>query len=319
MGWLTAPPASQADLAKRFGERIARARTDHDILVMPGAYDGLSALLAARAGFEALYLSGAAYTASRGWPDLGLVTSTEMADRAKDLVRACGLPVLVDIDTGYGGVLQVTRAAREMVEAGVAAVQIEDQEMPKKCGHLNGKRLVSAQEMCEKIVALKETAPSLVVVARTDARAVEGLDAAIRRAERYGATGADALFVEALENPREFTEVSAALTRPLLANMTEFGKTPLVTAREFADWGYSMVIFPVSALRVAARAYGELFEEIRRTGTQAGRIDRMQTRAELYEAIDLYAYEALDTRISRTVLPTTHEHPEERQTPNDRQ
>lgn len=304
MGWLTAEPVDQAVLAKRFRERIARARADHDILMLPGAYDGLSALLAARAGFDALYLSGAAYTASRGLPDLGLVTSTEVAERARDLVRATNLPVLVDIDTGYGGVLQVARAAREMVEAGAAAVQIEDQEMPKKCGHLNGKRLVTTQEMCEKIVALKQSAPTLVVVARTDARGVEGLDAAIRRAEQYVVAGADALFVEALEGPEEFAHVGSALTQPLLANMTEFGKTPLLSAAQFADWGYSMVIFPVSSLRVAARAYGELFDEIRRTGTQAGHIERMQTRADLYDAIDLYAYEALDARIARTVLPT---------------
>jgi methylisocitrate lyase len=301
--WLTRAVPSQADLARELRTRIAQRRTQGDILVLPGAFDGLSALMAQRAGFEALYLSGAAYTASRGWPDLGLVESAEMAERARDLVRATGLPVLVDIDTGYGGVLAVARAAREMVEAGVAAVQIEDQELPKKCGHLNGKRLVPAREMCEKLVALKEAAPTLYVVARTDARGVEDLDAALERARRYIDAGADAIFVEALESRDEFVRVGQALEAPLLANMTEFGRTPLIPAAEFAEMGFSMVIFPVSALRIAAKAYGDLFETLRRTGTQASLLDRMQTRAELYDAIDYFSYEALDTRIARTVPP----------------
>jgi methylisocitrate lyase len=303
VAWLTHEPASQSELRGRLSALVAERRARGESLVLPGAFDGLSALIAKRSGFEALYLSGAAYTASRGWPDLGLVESAEMAERARDLVRATGLPVLVDVDTGYGGVLSVVRTAREMVEAGVAAVQIEDQELPKKCGHLNGKRLVAAREMGEKIAALKQAAPTLYVVARTDARAVEGLDAAIERARRYVDAGADAIFVEALESRDEFAQVGRSVAAPLLANMTEFGRTPLMTAAEFAALGFSLVIFPVSALRVAARAYEELYGELARTGSQAALVGRMQTRAELYETIDYFGYEALDARIARTVLP----------------
>jgi methylisocitrate lyase len=303
--WLAPDAPSQAALSEALLARIRGARSEGRILVLPGAYDGLSALMARRAGFEALYLSGAAYTASRGWPDIGLLAASEVAERARDLVRATRLPVLVDIDTGYGGVLQVARAAREMVEASVAAVQIEDQALPKKCGHLNGKQVVSATEMAEKICAIKEVAPSLAVVARTDARAIEGLGAAIARAEGYVQAGADAIFVEALETADEFAAVGRAISAPLLANMTEFGRTPLFAADQFAAWGFSIVIFPVSALRMAARAYEQLFDELQRTGTQAALIDRMQSRAELYETIDYYAYEALDSHIAHTVVPET--------------
>ncbi|MDP9729490.1 isocitrate lyase/phosphoenolpyruvate mutase family protein [Alicyclobacillus tolerans] len=198
MAWLVEEQPSQAELAKQFLMRIQQS----NILKIPGAHDGLTARLAKRAGFEALYLSGAAYTASRSLPDLGLVYSNEVAERAADLVRASGLPVLVDIDTGYGGVLNVARTAKEMVEARVAAIQIEDQLMPKKCGHLNGKKLVEASEMVEKIRMLKRVAPGLVVVARSDAKSVEGLDALIHRVNLYIEAGADAVFPEALTSVR---------------------------------------------------------------------------------------------------------------------
>lgn len=299
MSWLVNEEKSQQELAEKFKELIHRP----EILKIPGAHDAMAALVAKQTGFEALYLSGAAYTASRGLPDLGMIYSGEMAERARDIVRATNLPILVDIDTGYGGVLNVVRTAREMVEHRVAAVQIEDQELPKKCGHLNGKKLVSADEMVQKIEAIKEVAPTLVVVARTDAKAVEGIDAAIERANRYVEAGADAIFPEAFITEEDFKRVSESIKAPLLANMTEFGKTPYYTASEFQNFGYSMVIYPVTSLRVAAKAYERVFKTIFNEDTQKDVLAHMQSREELYNTINYYEYEELDKKISRTILP----------------
>jgi len=298
LAWLVEEQPSQEQLAKRFLERIQEPR----ILKIPGAHDGLTARIAKQAGFEAIYLSGAAYTASRGLPDLGIVYSNEVAERASDLVRASGLPVLVDIDTGYGGVLNVARTAKEMVEARVAAVQIEDQVMPKKCGHLNGKKLVEPSEMVEKIRMLKTVAPTLVVVARSDAKSVEGLEALVERANRYVEAGADAIFPEALTTEEEFRYVAERVRVPLLANMTEFGKTPYYTADQFESWGYRMVIYPVTSVRVAAKAIERVFEAIQREGTQKSFLSEMQSREELYKTIRYFDYEALDEHIAKTVL-----------------
>lgn len=222
--------------------------------------------------------------------------------RARDLVRATDLPVLVDIDTGFGGVLNVARTAVEMVEAKVAAVQIEDQQLPKKCGHLNGKKLVTTEELVQKIKAIKEVAPSLYIVARTDARGVEGLDAAIERANAYVEAGADAIFPEALQSEEEFRLFTSKVNAPLLANMTEFGKTPYYSAEEFANMGFQMVIYPVTSLRVATKAYENVFTLIKETGSQKDALSNMQTRSELYETISYHDFEELDTGIAKTVL-----------------
>jgi len=299
MVWVVEHESTQEELAERFRTLMNAP----DILQIPGAHDGMAALIARKVGFQALYLSGGAFTASQGLPDLGIVTSEEVARRARELVRAANLPVLVDIDTGFGGVLNVARTAREMVEARVAAVQIEDQELPKKCGHLNGKKLVSDEEMMQKIQAIKQVAPSIVIVARTDAYAVEGLDRAIERAQRYVEAGADAIFPEALTKKEEFLKMKQAVSVPLLANMTEFGRTPYYTAEEFASFGYAMVIYPVTSLRVAAKAYERVFQTILETGTQKSELDNMQTRKELYETIHYYDFEELDQTIAKTVLP----------------
>lgn len=299
MAWIVDQAATQKELANQFRKLIS----SKDILQIPGAHDAMAALVAKKAGFSALYLSGAAYTASRGLPDLGIVTSTEMADRARDLVRATNLPVLVDIDTGFGGVLNVARTAREMAEANVAAVQIEDQQLPKKCGHLNGKQLVSIEEMVQKIKIIKETAPTLFVVARTDARSVEGLEASLARASAYISAGADVIFPEALQSEEEFKLFIEKLTAPILANMTEFGKTPYYTVEEFAEMGIQMVIYPVTSLRVAAKAYENIFKVIKEHGTQKDSLSSMQTRKELYETISYYKFEDLDSKIAKTVLP----------------
>ncbi|MDH6351632.1 methylisocitrate lyase [Brevibacillus sp. 1238] len=298
MAWIVDQPMTQKDLA----EQLRSLMSAPDILQIPGAHDAMAAIVAKQAGFSALYLSGAAYTASRGLPDLGIVTSSETAERAKDLVRATNLPVLVDIDTGFGGVLNAARTAREMVEAHVAAVQIEDQQLPKKCGHLNGKQLVTTEEMAQKISVMKEVAPTLLIVARTDARSVEGLEAAIARAAAYVEAGADAVFPEALESEAEFRLFAEKIKVPLLANMTEFGKTPYYSAQQFAEMGYQMVIYPVTSLRAAAKAYERIFSLIKTHGTQKAALSDMQTRSELYEVISYYRYEELDNRIAKTVL-----------------
>ncbi|MFN2744752.1 MULTISPECIES: methylisocitrate lyase [Bacillus] len=297
--WIVSKQASQKELAESF-RRLMEAP---DILKIPGVHDGMAAITAKKIGFQALYLSGAAYTASRGMPDLGMIHSEEMAEKARELVRAANLPLLVDIDTGYGGVLNAARTAAEMAENRVAAVQIEDQQLPKKCGHLNGKTLLPARDMIAKIKAIKQTAPSLVVVARTDAKAVEGTEAAVKRANLYAEAGADAIFPEALTSAAEFQEMASAIKAPVLANMTEFGKTPYFTAEEFQLLGCSMVIYPVTSLRAAAKAYERVFTEIYEKGTQKGALKDMQTREELYDAIHYYDYEKMDENIAKTILP----------------
>lgn len=299
MSWLIEQERSQKELATKF----RRLMSGEEVLKLPGTHDGMAARLAKQVGFKALYLSGAAYTASRGLPDLGIVSAEEVAERARDLIRATNLPLLVDVDTGFGGVLNVARTAKEMVEAKVAAIQMEDQDLPKKCGHLNGKNLVTTEEMVQKIRIAKEVAPSLLIVARTDAKAVDGMEAAIKRAQQYVKAGADAIFPEALTNETEFRQMGEAIEAPLLANMTEFGKTPYYTAEQFASWGYKMVLYPVTSLRVAAKACERVFAEIFQEGTQAGSLEQMQTRKELYETIRYYDYEALDDKIAKTELP----------------
>lgn len=298
LAWIVDRQSSQETLAQQFKKLMQAPK----ILQIPGAHDAMAALIAKNAGFSALYLSGAAYTASRGLPDLGIVTSTEVAERARDLVRATDLPVLVDIDTGFGGVLNVARTAREMVEANVAAVQMEDQQLPKKCGHLNGKNLVTTEEMVQKIQAIKKVAPTLIIVARTDARSVEGMEKAIERAKAYVKAGADAIFPEALQTEEEFQQFSKDVQAPLLANMTEFGQTPYYTAEQFSKMGFQMVIYPVTSLRVAAKACERVYEEIKKSGSQKEALPHMQKRSELYETISYDEFEALDASIAKTVL-----------------
>ncbi|MEW9701669.1 methylisocitrate lyase [Paenibacillus sp. SI8] len=299
MAWLVEKEPNQAELAADFRKLVEAG----PFVQIPGAHDGMAARIAKQCQFQAIYLSGAAFTASRGLPDLGIIYSNEVAERARELIRASGLPLLVDIDTGFGGPLNVARTAKEMVEAKVAAVQIEDQEMPKKCGHLNGKKLVSIQEMVQKIQTIKVTSPTLFILARTDARSVEGIDAAIDRAKHYISAGADGIFPEALESEEEYQCFGREIKAPLLANMTEFGKTPYYTAEQFESWGFRMAIYPVTSLRVAAKAYERVFNEIKQSGTQKDSLGDMQTRKELYDAIRYEDYEDLDARIAKTLLP----------------
>lgn len=293
MTWLAAPPPDPTALRSRLRELVA----EQDILVIPGTHDALSALIARRAGFSAHYLSGAAYTARRGLADVGITTAAELADDARDLVEATNLPVLVDADTGGGSPVAVARSCRLLADAGAAAIQIEDQASPKQCGHLVGKQLVDAEDMCARIRAARAAAPDMVLIARTDAEEGEGISGVVDRAGRYLEAGADWVFPEALRTREEFMEVRQGLPEtPLLANMTEFGVSPTLTAADLQTLGYQAVIFPVSALRAAAAAVDALFTELSRTGTTAGFVDRMQTRRDLYDLIDYTEYQNFEDR-----------------------
>ena len=285
------------------GERFAQLIHRGGIVRIPGAYNGLAALLAKRHGFEALYVSGAAVSASMGLPDLGIITVEDMCSVIRQVSRASALPVLVDGDTGYGEALNVMHMVRAFEDAGAAAVHIEDQLLPKKCGHLNDKKLAAAEDMAAKIAAAVRARRHLYIIARTDAAASEGLDGAVARAKRYLDAGADAIFPEALTTAEMFREFARRVSAPLLANMTEFGRTPYFTAAEFEAMGYRMVIWPVSALRIAAKAQDQLYATIRREDGPRSLIGQMQTRQELYETISYSDYEALDASIVKTVLP----------------
>jgi methylisocitrate lyase len=265
----------------------------------------MAALQAKEAGFEALYLSGAAMSASMGLPDLGIITIEDVTFFLRQVARASGLPVLIDGDTGYGEALNVMHMVRAFEDAGGGAVQIEDQLLPKKCGHLNNKKLAEAHDMAAKIAAARRARRHLYIVARTDAAENEGIAGTVGRAKLYMQAGADAIFPEALTSAEMFAEVARQLPGvPLLANMTEFGRTPFMTSAEFEKMGYRMVIWPVSSLRVANKAQAELYKSIRRDGGTHYLLDRMQTRAELYDLIGLKEFEALDASIVATVLPT---------------
>lgn len=271
---------------------------------MPGAHNGMAALQARAAGFEALYLSGAAMTASMGLPDLGMITVDEVAFFIRQIARAGGLPTLVDGDTGYGEALNVMHMVRTFEDAGAGAVHIEDQLLPKKCGHLNDKKLADARDMAAKVAAAAKARRHLYLVARTDAAGSEGLDGAVARAKLYVEAGADAIFPEALTDAEMFREFARRMPGvPLLANMTEFGRTPFFTADEFEQMGYRMVIWPVSSLRVANNAQQKLYATLRRDGSTQAMLGEMQTRAELYDTLGLDRFEALDASIVQSIAP----------------
>lgn len=285
------------------GERFRNLLKRPGILEIPGAYNGLAAIQAKRAQFEAVYLSGAAVSASMGLPDLGILTIEDVCFYIRQIARAAQLPILVDGDTGFGEALNVMNMVRAFEDAGGGAVQIEDQVLPKKCGHLNDKKLIAPQDMAAKIAAAAKARRHLYIVARTDAVASEGIDSAISRAKLYVEAGADAIFPEALSDRGAFEKFAKAIKVPLLANMTEFGRTPLMTSQEFEKLGYKMVIWPVSSLRVAAKAHTDLYAAIRNDGGTHRLLDRMQTRAELYETIGYHEYEALDSSIVTSIAP----------------
>jgi methylisocitrate lyase len=281
------------------GSRLRRLM-ERGLVVLPGVYSAISAKSASAAGAEALYLSGAGVTNSLlAVPDIALLTLTEMAEQASLAVQAApGVPMIADADTGYGDVHNVARTVLEMERAGLAGIHLEDQLSPKRCGHLEGKSLISPEEMAAKVRAAADSKrdPDFLLIARTDARGVEGLEAAIERAKRYVDHGADAIFPEGLQSEEEFEAFRKALSVPLLANMTEFGKTPILPASRFESLGYNLVIFPMTAFRVMLKAISEAYEELLRTGTQAGLLEKMKTRAELYELIGYDGYTRFDAK-----------------------
>jgi methylisocitrate lyase len=254
----------------------------------------MAAIIAREVGFEALYFSGAAFSAGLGIPDIGLFTLDQLTQAVRDVVRASQLPLIVDADTGFGEPINVVRTIKELEDVGAAAIQIEDQVMPKRCGHLDGKTVVAAEDFVQKLKAAHHARSETLIVARTDSKAIYGMDEAIRRGQMYRDAGADIIFPEALQTPEEFKTYADAVGGPLMANMTEFGKTPYLSADEFYALGYKITIFPVTAMRVAAKATEMAFRELRDTGTQAGLLNKMQTRAELYELIEYDRYTETD-------------------------
>jgi methylisocitrate lyase len=257
-------------------------------VAMPGVYNGMSARLVEQAGFDALYISGAGLAnATAGVPDIGLLTLEEVTRLASYIANAVKIPALIDADTGFGGPSNVARTVREFERVGLAGMHLEDQEFPKRCGHLSGKAVVPANETVEKIragVAARRN-KDFLILARTDARSVEGFDAAVKRARLYLEAGADGIFPEALESPDEFARFAREVDAPLLANMTEFGKGQLLSVKQLADMGYRMVIFPQTAFRVANHAMAKSLASLKETGTQSEFLDRMQTRNELYKIL----------------------------------
>jgi methylisocitrate lyase len=286
------------------GQRFRALLDRPEILQLPGAHTGIAALLAKQTGFEALYMSGAAMSATMGLPDLGMITVDEVCFYIRQVARAAALPMLVDGDTGYGEALNVMHMVRAFEEAGAGAVHLEDQLLPKKCGHLNDKKLADARDMAAKVAAARKARRHLYIIARTDAVASEGLDAAVDRARLYLEAGADAIFPEALHSREMFAEFARRMPGvKLLANMTEFGRTPFLTAAEFQELGYAMVIWPVSHMRVANKAMAALYAAIRADGGTHKLLGAMQTRAELYATIGYHAYEALDASLVKTIVP----------------
>jgi methylisocitrate lyase len=295
----------QADPGARLKKLLSGKRT----VAAPGVFNPAVALLAQAAGFECLYFSGAAFANSLGLPDLGVTTLSEVAEAASRISAAVpSLPLIVDVDTGFGEAVNVSRAVHEMERAGAAAIQIEDQVMPKRCGHLDGKEVVAPAEMAKKIIAAKAAARTgLLIIARTDAIETEGLDRAIERARLYKKAGADVIFPEALGSRKEFVEFARKVDGPLLANMTEFGKTPYLSLSEFSRLGegYKLVIFPVTAFRAAMQAAKEALSEISRSGTQKNLLQKMMTRDEFNRLIDYHSVERTDRATARRASALT--------------
>lgn len=278
------------------GLRLRQAWTVSPIAV-PGVFNALVGRMAERLGFQAVYLSGAALSASLALPDVGLLTLTEFVEAARSIAAATRLPLLCDADTGFGEALNVERTVRLFEGAGVAGIHLEDQQLPKLCGHLSGKQLVEAEIMAAKLRASASARRdgNFVIIARTDARGVAGFDEAVRRARLYVAAGADAIFPEALESRDEFAAFARALAPvPLLANMTEFGRSPNLEFAELAEMGYRLVLYPVTTLRVALRAAHKALGDILAKGHQREQLEDMMTRAELYDLLDYKGYEERD-------------------------
>lgn len=276
------------------GRRFRQALKDETPLQIAGAINAYSALLAERAGFRAIYLSGAGVAnASFGLPDLGITQLSDVVEDARRITAASAVPLLVDVDTGWGSAFNIARTVREMERAGVAAIHLEDQVAAKRCGHRPNKALVSTAEMVDRVKAAVDarTDPDFVFMARTDAHASEGMTAALDRANAYVEAGADMIFAEALHGLEEFRAFASGVSVPVLANITEFGQTPLFSVAELRGTGVAMVLYPLSAFRAMSRAAEQVYGAIRRDGSQAGVVDAMQPRAELYDVLGYHDYE----------------------------
>ncbi len=291
---LHAAPSASAKRA-----RLRSRLTAGPILTLPGAFNPLSAMLIERHGFEGVYLSGAVLAADLGLPDIGLTTLSEVAARSAQVARVTGIGTIVDADTGFGEPMNVARTVQLLEDAGVAGLHLEDQVNPKRCGHLDGKQVVELDAAIRRInaAATARRDPDLLIIARTDARAVEGLDAAIERARAYVDAGADAIFPEALLDEREFEAMRAAVSVPVLANMTEFGKGPSLSVAQLGELGVDMVIFPVSLLRLAMATADRALDLLGREGTLSALLGEMQTRAELYDLLDYESFSAFDRSV----------------------
>jgi methylisocitrate lyase len=282
------------------------ALSSGELLRMPGAFNPLSARLIEEKGFEGVYISGAVIAADLGFPDIGLTTLSEVAARGAQIARMTNLPTLIDADTGFGEPMNVARTVQTIEDAGIAGLHIEDQVNPKRCGHLDGKAVVDADTAVKRIRAAADARrdPNLLIMARTDIRAVDGLGAAIDRAKQLVDAGADAVFPEAMADLSEFEAMRAAIDVPMLANMTEFGKSELFTNQQLADVGVNLVIYPVSLLRIAMGAAERGLDELVAEGSLKGQVGTMQTRARLYELLDYEAYNGFDTSVFNFDVPT---------------
>jgi 2-methylisocitrate lyase-like PEP mutase family enzyme len=280
---------------------IASAQADRRAIILPGAYDALSARLIEASGFDAVYLTGAGFAnASLGVPDIGLVSVTELRDHVARVADAVSVPLVVDADTGFGNAINMRRTVRQLERAGASALQIEDQVFPKKCGHFAGKAVIPADEMVQKVHAAVDARLSedLLIIARTDARAVSSMEEALDRAHQYREAGADILFVEAPESVDELATIGAAFDAPLVANMVEGGKTPLLSVTELAELGFSLVLFANAALRVSQRAITDMLRELSATGGTSTVLDRMATWDERQSAVGKPEYDALEQKYS---------------------
>jgi methylisocitrate lyase len=276
------------------GQRLRDALEQERPLQVAGTISAYAAMLAARAGFRAIYLSGAGVANSAfGLPDLGITTLNDVTEEVRRITAACELPLLVDADTGFGGAFSIARTCRELARAGAAGLHLEDQVQSKRCGHRPGKQLVAAEEMCDRLKAAVDarTDRAFVIMARTDAHAVEGLARAVARAQAYVAAGADMIFAEALTTLEEYRQFTAAVAVPVLANITEFGRTPLFSTAELGQAGVRLALYPLSAFRAMSKVAEAVYDSIRREGSQRAVLARMQTREELYSVLGYHAYE----------------------------
>jgi methylisocitrate lyase len=277
-----------------------RALMKQGTIAMPGAFNAISAKIIEDVGFSALYVSGAGISNGvGGYPDIGFMTATEMATQAGYIARSVNIPALADADNGYGEAVNVFRTVQEYERQGLSGLHLEDQVIPKRCGHLDGKQVISIENMREKIAAAREARinPDFLLVARVDSKAVNGFDDAVKRANAYLDAGADMIFPEALNTPEEFEEFARQVKAPLLANMTEFGKTPYLSLSEFESMGYAIVIFPMTAFRIMMKAVEDGMRLLREEGTQSGLLSRMTSRQDLYRLIHYQDYEKLDTSL----------------------